>query len=183
MEVARRPAPWAAVGLLVALLVADRIAKHGLAATERLLRSWMANDPQILGSDVDVLEAIAADRCDVGLTNHYYLARILADDPDFPVAPAWPDQDGAGAHTNLSGVGLGKGSEHRDDAIALMEFLTAPEAQREIAANGELAANSDVPPAEHIGEWADVKRDPIDVERAGELLPDAVEMMQRVGWD
>ena len=43
--------------------------------------------------------------------------------PDFPVAPAWPDQDGAGAHTNLSGVGLVKGTEHRADAIALMEFL------------------------------------------------------------
>src|SRR5215216_5583547 len=110
--------------------VADRIAKRGEADTEKLLRSWMANDPQILGSDVDVLEAIAAGRCDVGLTNHYYLGRILKDKPDFPVAPAWPDQDGAGAHTNLSGVGLVKGAEHRADAIALMEHLTAPEAQR-----------------------------------------------------
>src|SRR5215211_3720571 len=70
--------------------VADRIAKRGAADTEKLLRSWMANDPQILGSDVDVLEAIAAGRCDAGLTNHYYLGRILEDDPDFPVAPAWP---------------------------------------------------------------------------------------------
>ena len=120
------------------------------ARRARCCESWMANEPQILGSDVDVLEAIAAGRCDVGLTNHYYLARELADDPDFPVAPAWPDQDGAGAHTNLSGVGLVKGAEHRADAIALMEHLTAPEAQREIAANGEFAANPDVPPAEHI---------------------------------
>ena len=57
--------------------VADRIAKHGEAETEKLLRSWMANEPQILGSDVDVLEAIAAGSCDVGLTNHYYLGREL----------------------------------------------------------------------------------------------------------
>src|SRR5215216_563580 len=64
-------------------LVADMLAKRGRAATERMLRSWMANDPQILGSDVDVLEAIAAGRCDVGLTNHYYLGRILKDKPDF----------------------------------------------------------------------------------------------------
>src|SRR5215213_8863078 len=125
--------------------VADRIAKRGAADTETLLRSWMANQPQILGSDVDVLEAIEAGRCDVGLTNDYYLGRILKDDPDFPVAPAWADQDGAGAHTNLSGVGLVKGSEHRADAIALMEHLTGPEAQRGIVANGEFAANPDVP--------------------------------------
>src|SRR4029079_15869859 len=48
-------------------LVADRIAKHGEAETERLLRSWMANQPRVLCSDVDVLDAIAAGRCDVGL--------------------------------------------------------------------------------------------------------------------
>src|SRR5690349_5204958 len=117
--------------------VADRIAKHGEAATEKMLRSWMANDPQILGSDVDVLEAIGAGRCDAGLTNHYYLGRILKDKPDFPVAPAWPDQDGAGAHTNLSGVGLVKGAKHRDDAINLMEYLTSPPAQAVVASNSD----------------------------------------------
>ena len=163
--------------------VADRIAKHGAADTEKLLRSWMANRPQILGSDVDVLEAIAAGRCDAGLTNHYYLGRILKEKPDFPVAPAWPDQDGAGAHTNLSGVGLVKGSGHKADAVSLMEYLTSRPAQEEIVKNAELAANPDVPPAEHIRDWADVELDPIDVERAGPNLAAAVELMQRVGWE
>jgi iron(III) transport system substrate-binding protein len=163
-------------------LVADMIAKRGAEETRALLESWMANDPQILGSDVDVLDAIAAGRCDVGLTNHYYLARELAEDPDFAVAPAWPDQDGAGAHTNLSGVGLVKGSEHQADATALMEHLTAVEAQRGVVENGEFAVNAEVAPAEHIADWADVKLDPIDVERAGALLPDAVSLMQEVGW-
>jgi len=155
-------------------LVADMIAKRGAEETRALLESWMANDPQILGSDVDVLEAIASERCMVGLTNHYYLARELKDNPDFPVAVAWADQDGAGAHTNLSGVGLVKGAEHRTDAIALMEHLTAPAAQRQIAANGEFGVNAKLP--------ADVKLDPIDVEQAGRLLPDAVALMQEVGW-
>jgi iron(III) transport system substrate-binding protein len=160
--------------------VADRIAKHGEAETEALLESIMANDPRILGSDVDVLEAIAAGDCDVGLTNHYYLARELKDNPDFPVAPAWPEE---GAHTNVSGVGLVRGSEHRADAIRLMEFLTAREAQEAIVENGEFAANPDVPPAEHIRDWAGVETDPIDVEQAGPALAQAVELMQRVGWD
>jgi iron(III) transport system substrate-binding protein len=163
--------------------VADRIAKHGEQDTEKLLESWMANDPQILGSDVDVLEAIAAGQCDVGLTNHYYLGRELAEDPDFPVAPAWPDQEGAGAHTNLSGVGLVKGAgEHRANAIRLMEFLTAGEAQEAIVENSEFAANPEVPPAEHLRDWADVETDPIDVEQAGPSLEAAVALMQRVGW-
>src|SRR5215210_5693702 len=163
--------------------VADRIAKRGAADTEKLLRSWMANEPRILGSDVDVLEAIAAGRCDVGLTNHYYLARILADEPRFPVAPAWPDQDGAGAHTNLSGVGLVRGSDHEADAIALMEHLTAPEPQRNVIAGSEFAANPTVPPPAHIASWANVKEDPIDGEHAGPLLADAVALMLEVGWN
>ena len=163
-------------------LVADMLAKRGRGATEKLLRGWMANEPQIVGSDVDVLKAIDAGRCDAGLTNSYYLGRILKDDPKFPVAPAWPDQDGAGAHTNLSGVGLVKGSEHRADAIKLMEHLTAPPSQELILENSEFAVNPDVGPPSHLESWANVKRDPIDVTRAGKLLPDAVELMQQVGW-
>ena len=42
--------------------------------------------------------------------------------------------------------------------------------------------NPEVPPAEHIADWADVKLDPIDVAEAGALLPDAVQLMQDVGW-
>ena len=162
--------------------VADRIAKHGEAETEELLRSWMANEPQIFGSDVDVLEAIAAGRCDVGLTNHYYLGRILAEDPDFPVAAAWPDQDGAGAHTNLSGVGVVAGADSSEGAVELMEHLTSPDAQERIVENSELAVNPEVGPPPHIAEWADVRKDPIDVAEAGRLLPEAVALMQRVGW-
>ena len=75
-----------------------------------------------------------------------------------------------------------KTTEHKADAVSLMEYLTSPPAQKEIVANSELAANPDVAPPEHIREWADVKRDPIDVERAGELLPDAIALMQKVGW-
>src|SRR5215208_2591952 len=135
-------------------LVADMLAKRGRAATEKLLRGWMANRPQILGSDVDVLKAIDAGRCDAGLTNHYYLGRILKDDPSFPVAPAWPDQDGAGAHTNLSGVGLVKGAAHRADAIALMEHLTGTASQKLLVQGSEFAVNPDVGPPPHLKAWA-----------------------------
>ena len=163
-------------------LVADMLAKRGLAATEKLLRGWMANDPQVLGSDVDVLKAIDAGRCDAGLTNHYYLGRILKDDPSFPVAPAWPDQDGAGAHTNLSGVGLVEGAAHRADAIALMVHLTSTQSQRLLIQGSEFAVNPEAGPPPHLKAWANVKEDPIDVARAGRLLPDAVALMQQVGW-
>ena len=163
-------------------LVADMLVKRGDEATGRMLRSWMANDPIILGSDVDVLEAIAAGRCDVGLTNHYYLARQLAEAPQFPVAPVWADQDAAGAHANLSGAGVVAASDRKVDAQRLVEFLTNPASQRDIAANGEFPVNERVPPAGHVREWTGFKTDAMKVQAAGHRQKDAVQLMARVGW-
>jgi iron(III) transport system substrate-binding protein len=163
--------------------VADRLAKDGREATERMLRRWMANDPEILGSDVDVLEAIAADRCDLGLTNHYYLGRLLAEDEDFPVAPVWADQEGRGTHVNLSGLGVVRGSDRPAEATALLEFLTRPSQQRVfVARNHELPVTAHVRAPGQIARFGSFKRDPIDVDSAGERLDEALSLMDEVGW-
>ena len=163
-------------------LVADMIAKRGYAETETLLRSWMANDPEILNSDGELLAVMAGGECDVGLTNHYYLGRALDENADFPVAPAWPDQDGVGAHANISGVAVVNGTSKEDDAIALIEFLTSADAQSVIVdQNSEFAANPEIPPAAHISEWADVVIDPASNE-AGTLFEEAIALMADVGW-
>ncbi|MGH3695467.1 MAG: extracellular solute-binding protein [Pseudonocardiaceae bacterium] len=164
-------------------LVADMIVKRGREATAQLLRSWMANKPKILGSDGELLAVMAAGDCDVGLSNHYYLGRALKDKPDFPVAPAWPDQNGAGAHTNVSGIGVVRGSDAVPTAVALMEWLTSPPAQEQIVSESEFAANPNVPPPAHIKDWGGVKIDPIAVEQAGPMLDEAVALMLEVGWN
>jgi iron(III) transport system substrate-binding protein len=153
--------------------VADRLAKDGPDATERMLRSWMANDPEILGSDVEVLDAIADGDCDVGLTNHYYLERAKEEDPDFPVEPVWADQDGRGTHVNLSGLGVVTGSDQADEAQELIEFLVSPAQQQVFSDN-----NHEFPVTEEL----EFKADPIDVEQAGARLDDAVNLMDEVGW-
>jgi iron(III) transport system substrate-binding protein len=164
--------------------VADRIAKDGEAATRRMLEHWMANGPEILGSDTDVLKAIAGGRCDVGLTNSYYLGRELEDDPGFPVAPVWADQNGRGTHVNLSGVGVVKASDRKDDAERLVRYLTAPRQQRTFAHNNhEFGVGPGVKTTKEIARFGSFKRDPIDVAGAGSHLEDAVRMMNDVGWD
>jgi iron(III) transport system substrate-binding protein len=164
--------------------VADRIAKDGHAATEAMLRRWMANDPTILGSDTDVLHAIEAGRCDVGLTNSYYLGRELEEHPDFPVAPVWADQKERGTHVNLSGIGVLRASKHADEATALVEFLTRPSEQQVFAHNNhEFAVDPDVKPTPQIARFGSFKRDPIDVAGAGEHLSEAVRLMNEVGWN
>jgi len=164
--------------------VADRIAKDGERETRAMLERWMANDPEILGSDVDVLEAIADGDCDIGLTNSYYLGRQLEQDPGFPVAPVWADQDGRGTHVNLSGVGVVAATDDGDRARKLAEYLTSPEQQRVFAANNhEFPAGDPTDTTPEITQFGDFKRDPIDVAAAGGRLDDAVRMMSEVGWD
>jgi iron(III) transport system substrate-binding protein len=164
--------------------VADRIAKDGLPSTERMLKRWMANDPTILGSDTDVLDAIKDDRCDVGLTNSYYLGRELEEDPAFPVAPVWADQKARGTHVNLSGIGVVKESDDPEKAEDLVRYLTSPRVQAVFAQNNhEFGADPDVPATEEIARFGDFKRDPIDVNGAGRNLGAAVKLMNEVGWD
>jgi iron(III) transport system substrate-binding protein len=153
--------------------VADRLAKDGPDATEEMLRAWMANDPEILGSDVDVLDAIADGDCDVGLTNHYYLERKKEEDPDFPVEPVWADQDGRGTHVNLSGLGVVAGTDRAAEAQDLIEFLVSPEQQEVFSDN-----NHEFPVSEEL----EFEVDPIDVEQAGARLDDALDLMDEVGW-
>jgi iron(III) transport system substrate-binding protein len=154
--------------------VADRLAKDGPEATERMLRRWMANDPEILGSDTDVLEAIADGDCDVGLTNHYYLEREKEEDEGFPVEVVWADQAGRGTHVNLSGLGVVRGSDEREAAQELIEFMVQPGQQQVFE-----RSSHEFP----VAGGQQFKRDPIDVARAGALLDEALELMDEVGWD
>jgi iron(III) transport system substrate-binding protein len=164
--------------------VADRLAKDGRPATERMLRRWMANDPDILGSDTDVLNAIADGDCDVGLTNSYYLGRELEEDPDFPVTLEWADQQGRGTHVNLSGLGVVRGSDQRESARSLIEFLLQQRQQEVFAQNNhEFPVVEGARTSPEIAQFGDLKRDPIDVGGAGAHLKEALNLMDEVGWD
>jgi iron(III) transport system substrate-binding protein len=164
--------------------VADRLAKDGRPATERMLRRWMANDPDILGSDTDVLDAIADGDCDVGLANSYYLGRELEENPDFPVVLEWADQQGRGTHVNLSGLGVVRGSDQAETARELIDFLLQPREQEVFAQNNhEFPVAKGARPSAQIAQFGDFKRDPIDVDGAGAHLTEALNLMDEVGWD
>jgi iron(III) transport system substrate-binding protein len=100
-------------------LVASLIAEHGEEEARRIVQGW-ADNAEILANDVLILESIADGLCDVGLANHYYLARLLEEDPSFPVKLHWVDQDGRGVHVNISGGGV---TRYADDPELAQQFL------------------------------------------------------------
>jgi iron(III) transport system substrate-binding protein len=164
-------------------LVAAMIKTLGEERTEGVVRRWIANQPRIFDSDSKLLEAIAAGQCDVGVTNTYYLARLVVKDPKFPVAVFWPNQADRGVHINISGAGVTKHAQHRDHAIKLIEFLSSTDAQNLFAdANYEYPANPSVKASTIITAWGDFKADRVDVAAAGALQAAAVKLMDRVGY-
>jgi iron(III) transport system substrate-binding protein len=164
-------------------LVATMIKSLGEARTEEIVRGWMTTEPRIFDSDTKILEAIAAGQCDVTMANTYYLARLVAKNPTFPVAIFWPNQQGRGVHVNISGAGVTKHAKHRDNAIKLLEFLSSAQAQNLYAdANYEYPVNAAVQPHGLINAWGTFKADTVDVAAAGEFQVAAVKLMDRVGY-
>jgi iron(III) transport system substrate-binding protein len=164
-------------------LLATMIKRHGEARTEQIVRGWVANQPILINGDTKILESIAAGQCDVGLVNHYYLARILAKDPAFPVALAWANQQTTGTHVNISGAGVTAHARHRPQAIKFLEFLSSLEAQQMFADSAfEFPANPQAAVHPLVARWGKLKADDINVASAGELQAAAVRLADRVGY-
>jgi iron(III) transport system substrate-binding protein len=164
-------------------LLAAMIKRQGEPRTEEMVRAWVRNQPVLIDGDTKILEAIAAGQCDVGLTNHYYLARILAKDPAFPVRPFWPDQKGAGVHVNVSGAGVTAHAKHRAEAIRFVEFLSTPDAQALFAKQSqEFPANPLVAPDPLLARWGSFKMDDQNLAAVGEFQPAATRLADRAGY-
>jgi iron(III) transport system substrate-binding protein len=164
-------------------LLATMIKRHGEARTEEMARGWVANQPTLINSDTKILEAIAAGQCDVGLTNHYYLARLLAKDPSFPVAVFWANQQTTGTHVNVSGAGITAHAKNRANAIKLLEFLVSPEAQQMFAdLSFEYPVNPQATVNPLVARWGTFKADDVNVASAGEFQAAATRLADRAGY-
>jgi iron(III) transport system substrate-binding protein len=164
-------------------LLATMIKRYGEARVEAIVKGWVANTPTLIDSDTKILEAVAAGQCDVAITNSYYLGRLQAKDPNFPVAPFWANQQTTGTHVNVSGAGVTKHAKHRANAIKLLEFLSTPAAQQMFAdANFEYPANPQAAANAVIAKWGKFEHDESNVAAAGEFQAAAVKLADRVGY-
>jgi iron(III) transport system substrate-binding protein len=164
-------------------LVASLIAEHGEAEAERIVSGW-ADNAELLNNDVLILESVADGLCDVGVVNHYYLARLLAEDPEFPVELLWSNQDDRGVHVNVSGGGVTRYSKHPAEAQQFLEWLATDGQDILVADNHEYPANPDVAAEPLItAEFGtDFVRDLLPASTLGELNPDAVRVMDAAGY-
>jgi iron(III) transport system substrate-binding protein len=165
-------------------LVAMLIAQHGEEVTEKIVRGWVENlATDVFANDTQLMEAIAAGQCDVGIVNTYYYGRLLRDKPEIPVKLFWADQEGSGVHVNVSGAGVTAHAPHREAAQKFLEWLSQDESQSMFAGlNLEYPANPGVPVDPIVQAWGEFKANPINLAKAGELQADAVRLMDRAGY-
>lgn len=170
-------------------LVASLVAHHGMDWT----REWseglvtnMARKPQ--GGDRDQIQAVAAGQCDLAVANTYYYGRMVKADGQAAEAAkqvelVWPNQDGRGAHVNVSGAGITKHAPHRENAAELLSFLLTEDAQRWYAkVNNEYPVRPDVEASPVLQAWGEFKADDLNLSELGEHNRDAVRLMDRAGW-
>lgn len=165
-------------------LVAAMIRNEGVEETERIVAGWVANDPVFINSDTDMLRAIAAGDCDVALANSYYLGRLkVIEDADFPVAISWPDQDGAGAHVNISAAAVTAAAPNPEGARILLEWLATDGQQEFSEANFEYPAATGVEPADVLVGFGEFVPDHASVRELGALNAAAVDLLAEVGYE
>jgi len=165
-------------------LVAMMISRHGVAKTEKIVEGWVANlAASPYSNDTQVMEAIIAGKCDVGIVNTYYFGRLKAKTPDAPISLYWANSATTGVHVNVSGAGITRHARHRADAIRFLEWLSSPTAQNLFAdKNLEYPANPAVKPAPMVAAWGTFKQDDINLAEAGRHQADAVKLMDRAGY-
>lgn len=164
-------------------LVASMIAADGEEATLEVLEGW-ADNAVIYANDIELLNAMAAGECEVGVANHYYLARLIEEDPGFPIDLLWANQDGRGVHVNISGGGVVANAEHPELAADFLEWLGTDGQAVLVHSNHEYPANSSVAPDELVEErfGTDFVQDSVLAAEYGLLNPDAVRLMDEAGF-
>ena len=171
-------------------LVASMLAHHGREETEKWIRGLVGNfarDPK--GGDRDQIKAVAAGQCNLALVNTYYLAGMLGSGIDSEVDAAnkialfWPNQEGRGAHVNISGAGVTGSARNRTAAVQLLEYLVSIPAQEWYGkTNREFPVRDGVAGDSILQSWGEFKADNLNLAILGENNQDAVRAMDRAGW-
>jgi len=173
-------------------LVASLISNHGIEATEEWAKGLVSNlarKPQ--GNDRAQIIAVANGEADIAVANSYYYGAMLSGSKGEEQETAakkvrmhFPNQDNRGVHVNISGAGILKSAPNKDNALTFLEFLLSEQAQEHIVNNTfEYPVLDTVSPSSYISQFGtDFVEDQTSAGDFGKYNPDAIRLMDRVGW-
>jgi iron(III) transport system substrate-binding protein len=95
----------------------------------------------------------------------------------------WPDQDGPGAHVNISGAGIAANAPHPELAQRFLEFMLERPQQELLAAGSyeyPILVGADRPEGlDDLGEYAE---EDINLSDIGDRQAEATRIFDAVGW-
>ena len=174
-------------------LISSIILARGEQFTEQWLRGVKANlarKPQ--GNDRAQVKAISEGVCDIALVNSYYFGKMITNKRK-PEQITWaksvnlifPNQQGRGSHMNISGIALSKNAPNKENAIALMEYLSSDRAQFIYAQqNHEFPVRADTEHSDLLKQYMPkFKADEINLAAIAQQHGRALALIQRVDFD
>lgn len=165
-------------------LVGSFIVNNGYDKAAEMVKGLVFNlavDP--FPNDVKVLEAIANGVCDVGIANTYYLAGVVAQNPNFPVKPFFANQNTTGVHVNGSGAGVAATSQQAALATKFIETLLSDEIQLQISGGAfEYPAKTNLVPNTLIKDWGTFTIDAANWSDVGAEAENARQIMKDVEY-
>lgn len=172
-------------------LLASIIASNGkdkAFAWAKAVRKNMARAPR--GSDRDQARAVASGLADVAIMNTYYLgilanSSVVADrEVANKVSVFFPNQNGRGAHINVSGGGVTASSKNKKEAVRFLEFLTSAKSQETFGnVNYEYPVLIKNNKSEVLKSWGSFKADEVNLSILGAKNAEAVKLFDRAGWE
>ena len=152
----------------------------------------MARAPK--GGDTDQIKAVAAGECQIGVTNSYYLARMMrSNNPEDravveKVGVVFPNQASWGTHVNIAGAAVARHAKNPANAVKFLEYLASPSAQNYFAnGNNEWpvakGVNTDNPALKSMtGGSGQFKSETIPISAVGANQVKVQQMLDRVGF-
>ena len=171
---------------LMASLVAN-LGEEEASAWATSIVNNMAREPQ--GNDRDQMKALIAGEGDVAIVNTYYVGHLINSSDSTEVAVGnrigvfFPNQEGRGAHVNVSGAGVVTHAPNKEGAVKFIEFLSSTGAQETFSgSNYEYPVNPNVAPSPLLASWGSFKADEQVLSKLGEYNREAVMVFDRAGW-
>lgn len=127
-EMYRNRVAWAPTNASFQSFVTALIVQNGIDATRDWLVAMRDNGTVSFANNNAILQGIAAGEADMGITNHYYLLRTKAENPEFPVNQTVFASGDLGNMVNVAGVGKLASSDN-PAAEMFIEFLLSEETQ------------------------------------------------------
>jgi iron(III) transport system substrate-binding protein len=103
----------------------------GEEAASQWLADMVANGAVSFGSsNTNLNQAVASGEIPMGITNHYYMFRILAQDPEASIAQHFFPAGDPGSLINVAGAGILATSDQPEPALEFISYLLSPIAQQ-----------------------------------------------------